>query len=375
MKKLIALILTTTLLLSGCSLFGQEGKSGSLSDKLAEVDRVEGVEPETTPEFAQGVPGSLSFAQLDPYDMLSNGWDLTPEVALEQYNLAQDSEGRTVWGELPQTLPGTLSCTAGADYNEQGTVESFWYFYDIGMDDSVPYEDTLQLFRHAIDAVNAEFQGHNQVWDVYIEQSGKSLEELDDLELMELARDSESISCYWGVPLADRKCVVQVSLDYSNQYEAFRDLAIGFRYNEDSEMFFPDDVPADVAPTNNESSETSAAEEKTPALYTEPDGSPTAMDMVRLGTYMNDDVFGVGLVWSVTFYNDYTFDFSYDHEEGTEYFTGNWYTEESGGELWVFLNVTNTTPFTISLDVDGGKYMYVDDYEFWPDVVVLPFVG
>lgn len=400
MKKLIALILITTLLLCGCSLFGQAEDGGSLSDKLSGLER--GDEQETAAADAptpgptlEPLPDSLSFAQLDPWDLLHNGWALTEEQAAQQYGLELDSSGVDAGGEVASGIPGTTGCTAGGrlDFgslvSRDGDFDSFTYEYRL--DERMPPEDAIRLFRMAVAAADAQAGGRNQRWSRDIVDAGIDFYGASDQELIDFAFDGGLIYCTWGVEtgeyLGDRPCLVELSLygmsDYFFQMgvQLTFDVTLIDSYVNNDRAYFPDDYPAgDAAPSEEEAAASaasgpSAAGDKPQALYTEPPGSPTAVDMVRLGTYENDDVFGVGLVWRVTFYNDYTFEFSYDHEEGTEHFTGNWHTVDNGGELRVVLNITGAYPFTVSLDVDGGKYIAFDDGEFWPDFVSLPYVG
>ncbi|MDL2238201.1 hypothetical protein LJC56_10325 [Christensenellaceae bacterium OttesenSCG-928-K19] len=387
MKKLIALIMITTLLLSGCSLLGQAEKSVSLSDKLSGLERDEHQAEETVAE-QPATSSQYTFKQIDPLGFI-NGGTLSEEQAVDQYDLTYDDaftmEFRDSWevpsaivyqAPLAENLPGTHGGTAFAIFSDASNIDylsslfyQYWYYPD---DAVITSGEVFSVYNILEDALRQEYGAPTEKLFWSEQSAATSVDGLSDKDLLTMLIESSSkedtyVSSIW--PLDDG-----LTISIVLETPVYDDISLRLDF-----AYFDYVYDGSINPIAEESTpaaeESSAAEEKPSALYTEPSGSATAMDMVRLGTYANDDVFGIGFVWSVTFYNDYTFEFSYDHEEGSEYFTGNWHTEDSGGELRVILDVTGEYPFTTSLDVDGGKYIYFDDGMFTPDIVVLPFVG
>jgi len=216
MKKLITLIVVATMLLCGCSMSWFTGGSGSLSQKLEEVDRAEGVVheamseaiPEPTPEG----PDSLSFSQLDPYDMLHYGWTLTKEQARDQYGMTPNGY-ITLRSALEEgdIIPGATGGSIVWNPSFRELEYNYW------LDDAAPPENAVRIFRLAIDAADVRFDGQSKRWDSLIQSHEKSFEDMTGAEVLSLVEEAWilGLTCAWDTSVDAKLCTVSILLKES----------------------------------------------------------------------------------------------------------------------------------------------------------------
>ncbi|MDL2237656.1 hypothetical protein LJC56_07500 [Christensenellaceae bacterium OttesenSCG-928-K19] len=252
MKKLIALTLIATLLLSGCSLFGGVAEDGGndLSNRLAGLEHEEYEEPTPTPAplakptpepTAEPTPDPFSKEMLDPYN-IRTFWDSSKNIdtycevmglhynSTETDRLLQQTEFafEVYNGPFDYPLPGVerAECYAWASPSS-GNVFRFDYKHYIG-DDMSP-EEVADLYLMTVGAfsnmigkspddegyyANDDDQGSFERGDI-IEQVaangerysfrtlyGSKISDIDCQEVMLLKRDGVlSIFLRWYLPL------------------------------------------------------------------------------------------------------------------------------------------------------------------------------
>ncbi|MGI6153425.1 MAG: hypothetical protein ACOYJB_06315 [Christensenellaceae bacterium] len=172
MKKLIALIIIIALPLCGCSLFGLTEESASLSDKLANVDRAEETQPESTPAPEEKPEAAqLTYEQVDPFGFIASG-SLSEAQLVEQCGLIFDEERTMSYREglespdtniyyavLPENLPGTYDGSANATFRtstKYADHSSCVYFYDYYFYDDLPADEIAAIFSMVTDAISQE---------------------------------------------------------------------------------------------------------------------------------------------------------------------------------------------------------------------------
>ncbi|MDL2237819.1 hypothetical protein LJC56_08340 [Christensenellaceae bacterium OttesenSCG-928-K19] len=200
MKKLIALITIITLLLSGCSLFGQaaEGGNGNLSDKLAGIELAEDTGQEATPEpTPEPTPEEdpeptldpYSSELLDPYDIRSF-WGRSKDIdsfasamglsynASETERLLKQVDFKLdiYTGPFNHTLPATDRAECYAYVAPTGNVFRFDYKYYISA--SASPEEVANTYYAAVDAMNM-MVGKTKDLEIYSEKrEGFTYEEI-----------------------------------------------------------------------------------------------------------------------------------------------------------------------------------------------------
>lgn len=264
MKKLVCLALVfASLFCASCSLFDPGGSADSqtLAGKLQNVTpaREAAATPGAEEAYAPAaLPDSLTFSDIDPYDFLHNGWTLTEEQALAQYGMELYGSGVDAIGVI-DPLPGTLSGEVGGTLefgSEPWVYETLYYDYEL--DEDAPPENALQLFRLAVAAADAEFQGRNKVWGGGLANAGIDFDTASDQELLDFVFEGDgTIRCSWGVFMGDstydRPCIVEIYLYELSDY--FYRMNVDIRFDVDvfgvinrDRIYFPDDFPEETEP-------------------------------------------------------------------------------------------------------------------------------
>jgi hypothetical protein len=320
--------------------------------------------PEASPTPTPDPGGDIAAvpkAALDPLDFLTLRENIHTVMTLNQHTTDYYiNEGVSEVGaafkaydanNIPSGIPGTSVGTATAEYYTPSVMRNMGYEFPVtsgkGDDAAVAYESACatarELYGEPIKStyIDSDLNNHTS----FTFEDIRSYSAIKYVSFIRQYKVSDEITLAVSTDcLSDG---VQISLLY---------------------MFLGNQAPPP----------TPSAPQKTPAPTakptTQPGGNPpTSTDMVRLGTYQNNNVFGIGQVWSITFNHDHTFDFSYDHEEGTMEHSGTWRSEGDGSS--VILNVESYSPFTIALYLENRDAVTIDDYEFWPDAVTLPYIG
>lgn len=250
MKKILCVAVSLLLIAcAGCSAPGVPGgTSGDSGEGLA--DKLEAVAPAPMPEedtksattvAFTPLPDSVSFAQLDPFDMLNRGATFTPEqargeFAMEPYENYEQDYFALQTGILENGLPGMHWTGTATFENETEQLTKFEYVY--GPEGASTPADMVQMFRLAVAAADAEFGGRNRVFGdiTRVTPPEKPYEEMTDAELVSLAEDF-GLAMSWGVYIDSVPCVLEIEPSHT-----LESIYVTVDPNNDRDYYFPDDV-------------------------------------------------------------------------------------------------------------------------------------